>query len=111
MSKSAQTEIVPETEQETRQDLEWRVAESLGERARVLVHNDDFTPYDYVIMVLQTVFHLPRPEAEHVTYQAHTTGLAHVITLPVEEAKYRVGKAHSMARMAGYPLTFTIEPE
>lgn len=101
----------PATEQETRQDLEWRVADSLSERARVLIYNDDITPYNYVVSILQTVFYCSRPDAERITYQAHTNGIAYVTTLPVEEAKYRVGKAHSMARAAGYPLTFTIEPE
>jgi ATP-dependent Clp protease adapter protein ClpS len=38
-------------------------------------------------------------------------GIAYVMTLPLEEAKYRVGKAHGIARAAGYPLTFSIEPE
>jgi ATP-dependent Clp protease adapter protein ClpS len=36
--------------------------------------------------------------------------VAHVITLTLEEAKYRVGNAHGAARQAGFPLTFSIEP-
>lgn len=78
---------------------------------RVIIHNDDVTPYDFVIIVLRTVFYLSPFDAERVTYEAHTAGLAYVATLPLEEAKYRVGKAHGLARAAEYPLTFTIEPE
>jgi ATP-dependent Clp protease adaptor protein ClpS len=78
---------------------------------RVLIHNDDVTPFDFVIVVLRTVFYFSASEALLITTQAHFKGIAYVATLPHEEAKYRVGRAHSMARAAGYPLTFTIEPE
>jgi hypothetical protein len=33
-----------------------------------------------------------------------------VVTLPIEEAKYRVYHAHRVARQFGYPLTFSIRP-
>jgi len=78
---------------------------------RVLIHNDDVTPFDFVIGVLRSVFGLSGRDALAVTTRAHVTGIAYVTTLPYEEAKYRVGKAHSMARAAGFPLTFSIEPE
>ncbi len=78
---------------------------------RVFVHNDDVTPFEYVVAVLRVVFQLSSPDALAVTTRAHYTGVAYVMTLPHEEAKYRVGKAHGLARAAGYPLTFSIEPE
>ena len=100
-----------ETERTVRLD-ELPVAETALEPPyRVLVHNDDVTPFDFVIAVLRTVFRLGAREAWGVTTRAHVTGVAYVMTLPYEEAKYRVGKAHSLARAAGYPLTFTIEPD
>jgi ATP-dependent Clp protease adaptor protein ClpS len=78
---------------------------------RILIHNDDVTPFDFVISVLRSVFLLGARDAWVVTTRAHVTGVAYVMTLPFEEAKYRVGKAHSLARAGGYPLTFTIEPD
>jgi len=78
---------------------------------RVVIHNDDYTPMDFVVKVLTTIFELPRVDAEVVMLTAHFTGQAYVMTLGYEEAKYRVGQAHGLARAAGYPLTFTIEPE
>jgi ATP-dependent Clp protease adaptor protein ClpS len=98
-----------DTEQEVREGLDWQVAESHGEFGQVVIHNDDVTPYDFVIVVLRAVFHLAPPEAERVTFEAHTRGQAGVAVLPLEEAKYRVGKAHGIARQAGFPLRFTIE--
>jgi ATP-dependent Clp protease adaptor protein ClpS len=78
---------------------------------RVIIHNDDVTPFDYVIAVLKAVFFFSGRDALAITTRAHLMGIAYVITLPYEEAKYRVGKAHGMARAAGYPLTFSLEPE
>jgi len=96
-----QTVTEPVTDSETK----------LSPLYRVLIHNDDITPFDFVIGVLQSVFALSGRDAVAVTTRAHVTGIAYVTTLSYEEAKYRVGKAHSMARAAGFPLTFSIEPE
>ncbi|MCP5098847.1 MAG: ATP-dependent Clp protease adaptor ClpS, partial [Chloroflexi bacterium] len=78
---------------------------------RVLIHNDDVTPMEFVVMVLTRIFQLTLPEAEQVMLIAHFTGIAHVATLPLKEAQKRVGKAHFAASLEGYPLLFTIEPE
>src|ERR1700694_5065783 len=96
-----------ETEREIRLD-EIPVAETeLAPPYRVLIHNDDVTPFDYVIAVLRGVFLLSGRDALAVTTRAHLRGIAYVVTLPFEEAKYRVGRAHGMARAAGFPLTFS----
>ncbi|HQF71966.1 MAG TPA: ATP-dependent Clp protease adaptor ClpS [Promineifilum sp.] len=75
------------------------------------MHNDDVTPYDFVIIALQRFFDLTPLAAEHVTYMAHVSGVAYVTTLPKSEAEKRIGRAHFAASLEGYPLTFTIEPE
>jgi ATP-dependent Clp protease adaptor protein ClpS len=97
--------IAPEIEEDVEQE------EALEPLYRVIIHNDDVTPFEFVIIILQRVFQLASMEAEHVTYVAHTQGVAHVITLPLKEAQIRVGKAHFAASLEGYPLMFTIEPE
>ena len=78
---------------------------------RVLIHNDDVTPYDYVIQVLGTIFNLSHEMAEHITWVAHTEGIAPVVTRPRSEAERLVSKAHAAARLDGFPLTFSLEPE
>lgn len=78
---------------------------------RVLVHNDEVTPYEFVIAILVRIFELTPIIAEHVTFTAHTNGMALVVVLPKTEAERRVGKAHFAARLEGFPLTFTVEPE
>ncbi|MBI2759239.1 MAG: ATP-dependent Clp protease adaptor ClpS [Chloroflexi bacterium] len=78
---------------------------------RVIIHNDDVTPMDFVIHVLSTIFFVPDPNASHIMYSAHLNGLAYVQTLPRPEARRRIGQAHFAARLKSYPLQFTMEPE
>ena len=78
---------------------------------RILVHNDDLTPMEFVVHVLTTVFLLPLSNARYVMYTAHLTGLAYVQTLPLHEARRRVNKAVFAARMMSLPLQFSMEPE
>lgn len=98
-----------DTETGVEHDLEFIVAEDTGDKANVIVHNDDVTPFDFVIAVLSAVFHISGRQAYNITLRAHVTGAAFVVTLALEEAKYRVSQAHGVARQAGYPLSFTIE--
>ena len=94
----------------SRETLE-EVDEALEKQGRVIIHNDDVTPFDFVIMVLQRFFNLALPKAEYVAWTAHTEGHALVAVLPMAEAQRRVGQAHFAASLEGYPLTFTIETE
>lgn len=98
-------------EQGTQQDIFADTDSALDELWRVIIHNDEVTPYEFVIIVLRRFFQLLPPDAEHVTYVAHTQGQALVATLPLAEAQKRVGQAHFAASLEGYPLMFTIEPE
>ncbi|KAA3662123.1 MAG: ATP-dependent Clp protease adaptor ClpS [Chloroflexi bacterium] len=92
-------------------DFDTEQLEAEEPNGRVIIHNDDVTPMDFVVSVLTRIFELTFPEAEVVMLTAHIKGIAYVITLPMPEAKKRVGKAHFAASLEGYPLHFTIEPE
>ena len=97
----------PVTEVEADVDTE----ERLEPLCRVIIHNDDVTPMDYVVSILVEEFGRTRPDAEQIMREAHHSGAAHVMTCGREEAERRVGRARSRARAAGYPLTFSIESE
>jgi ATP-dependent Clp protease adaptor protein ClpS len=103
---SALTQIAPEIEEAEEIDQE----EALEPLYRILVHNDDVTPFDFVISILMRIFQLNSADAERATWTAHTNGIALVAVLPLKEAQRRVGQAHFAATLEGYPLTFTIEP-
>ncbi len=78
---------------------------------RVLVHNDDLTPMDFVIHVLSTVFLIPEINSTVIMYSAHLNGQAYVQTLPRLEAWRRIDRAHFAARLKGFPLSFSMEAE
>jgi ATP-dependent Clp protease adaptor protein ClpS len=79
------------------------------EPCRVVVHNDDYTPAEFVTKVLAEVFKLGTVRATWVMVKAHTTGWATVDVLPRHVAEQRVQLATQRAESAGYPLRFTIE--
>ena len=78
---------------------------------RVIIHNDEVTPMDFVVHVLESIFFLNQPDALEVMYTAHFSGMAYVQTLPKTEAQNRIGKAHFAAGLEGYPLHFSLEDE
>jgi ATP-dependent Clp protease adaptor protein ClpS len=84
--------------------------ESLGELWAILVHNDDVTPYDYVLQILSSLFWLSEEIAEHIAWTAHTKGAAVVVVRPRSEAEKLVKVAGGRAKLAGFPLTFSLEP-
>ena len=94
-------EIIEEQEEET----------ELEPLYRVIIHNDDVTPMDFVVQVLKTIFYLSNPKAAEIMLTAHYYGTAYVQTLPKSEAERRINKAHFAAGLEGYPLHFSIEPE
>jgi ATP-dependent Clp protease adaptor protein ClpS len=98
-----------QTSPQIHEDQEERT--SLEPLYRVIIHNDDVTPMDFVLHILRSVFLLDGLRALQVMYTAHYHGSAYVQTLPKSEAVERVGQAHMAARLSHYPLEFTVEPE
>lgn len=78
---------------------------------RVLIHNDDVTPMDFVVLILKTYFYLSNEKAAEIMFTAHVYQSAYVQTLARSEAEKRISKAHAAANNAGYPLKFSMEPE
>lgn len=78
---------------------------------RILMHNDDVTPFDYVIRMLKRIFMLSQELAEHIAETAHDEGVAIVMIRPRPEAEKLIGIARTHARADGYPLTFSMEPD
>ncbi|MFM9267916.1 ATP-dependent Clp protease adapter ClpS [Tychonema sp. BBK16] len=61
----------------------------LAPRYRVLLHNDDFNPMEYVVQTLiQTVPSLTQPQAVNIMMEAHTNGLGLVIVCALEHAEF-----------------------
>ena len=78
---------------------------------KVLLHNDDYTTMEFVVAVLETVFHHKQQEAIGIMLHVHHrgVGVAGIFTHEIAETKAR--KVLSLAKKAGYPLMCTVEPE
>ncbi len=78
----------------------------IAPRYRVLLHNDDFNPMEYVVQVLiTTVPSLTQPQAVSIMMEAHSNGLALVITCAQEHAEFYCETLKERG------LTSTIEPD
>jgi ATP-dependent Clp protease adaptor protein ClpS len=78
---------------------------------RVLIHNDDVTPMDFVVRILEEIFRLDASRSVDIMMEAHTKGVALVVVEPLEQAEFHVDQARSLSRARHFPLTFSIEPE
>src|SRR5438105_3076151 len=78
---------------------------------RVLLHNDDYTTQEFVVWVLETVFHKPEVEAFTIMMSVHRSGLgiAGVYTHDVAETKVKATR--ELAEEHEFPLLVTMEPE
>jgi ATP-dependent Clp protease adaptor protein ClpS len=78
---------------------------------RVLLHNDDYTTQDFVVWVLESVFHKPRAEAFAIMMHVHQAGLgiAGVYTRDVADTKVKATR--QLAERHEFPLLVTMEPE
>src|SRR5262245_21037028 len=83
---------------------------SLAPLYRVLVHNDDITPFGFVMSVLKQIFKLSAIRAFQVTLEAHHGGVALVVVEQKEHAEFHIDQARSLARGRNYPLNFSMEP-
>ena len=75
----------------------------------VMMFNDDFTPMDFVVEVLETIFF--KSQAEAIMLKVHHEEKAVVGLYSYDIAKSKVEKAMEQARSQKYPLKLTYMPE
>ncbi len=78
---------------------------------RVLLHNDDYTPMEFVVAILRIVFHKSESDAQAIMLLAHTTGYAVAGVFTFEIAEEKVGRVMELADEAQFPLLSTLEPD
>ena len=70
----------------------------------IIMLNDDFTPMEFVVEILVTVFHKQNQEAFNLMMTVHNNGEAVIGEYTYDMAATKRAKAMSLAREAGYPL-------
>lgn len=78
---------------------------------KVILVNDDYTPREFVIMVLRAVFGMSEGKAHRVMLTAHNRGACVVAVYAKDIAETKATEGTEAGRRHGYPLLFTTEPE
>ena len=94
-------EVLERTRQETKKP----------ELYKVLLLNDDYTTMDFVVDVLETIFHKQPAEAHRIMMMVHTQGKGLCGLYPFEVAETKVEAVIGRARENGFPLRAAMEPE
>lgn len=76
----------------------------------VVMYNDDYTPMDFVVMVLQSQFRHSVDEAVQIMLNIHHSGKGIAGIFPKDIAETKAKTVNSLARKEGYPLLTQIEP-
>jgi ATP-dependent Clp protease adaptor protein ClpS len=78
---------------------------------KVILLNDDFTPREFVILVLKAVFRMNAEHAYHVMMTAHQRGACVIAVYTRDVAETKAKEATELGKQKGFPLFFTTEPE
>lgn len=76
----------------------------------VTMHNDDFTPMDFVTLILKIIFFKEESDAQNLMLKIHYEGQAIVGTYNYDIAMTKSSEATNMARKNGFPLRITVNP-
>jgi ATP-dependent Clp protease adaptor protein ClpS len=78
---------------------------------KVLLHNDDFTTMEFVVMILQSIFGHSENDATAIMLHIHRYGVGVGGVYPYGVAEAKVGEVMATAEKAEYPLLCTMEPD
>jgi ATP-dependent Clp protease adaptor protein ClpS len=78
---------------------------------KVILVNDDYTPREFVVLVLKGEFRMSEDQAYRVMITAHKRGVCVVAVYAKDVAESKATRATDAGRAKGYPLLFTTEPE
>lgn len=78
-------------------------------RFKVLLHNDDYTTMDFVVMILQSVFNKDMETATEIMLNVHKKGVGVAGTYTRDVAETKVAVVHELSRKNEHPLKCTME--
>ena len=78
---------------------------------KVMIHNDDYTPMDFVVMVLTNIFAKSESEAVQIMLNVHNQGAGLAGIYPRELAEMKVHNVEEIARQLQHPLRCSMQQE
>ena len=76
---------------------------------QVIMHNDDFTSMEFVVRILEEIFHKDEIEAQRLMLMVHERGKAAVGSYPYDIAVTKTLAATARAKEEGFPFRMTVE--
>ena len=76
---------------------------------RVILLNDDYTTMDFVVAVLEGIFHKSPAEAVRIMLSVHNSGSGLCGVYPKQIAEAKIDLVHKRARQEGFPLRCAME--
>jgi ATP-dependent Clp protease adaptor protein ClpS len=80
-------------------------------RYKVLLHNDDYTTMEFVVSVLQNIFHRSKQDATKIMLNVHNDGVGIAGVYSREICETKIAIVHELAKKNEYPLRCTLEKE
>ena len=78
---------------------------------KVLLHNDDYTPMEFVVSVLENIFRKSKEQSTQIMLKVHNDGIGLVGIFTSDIARTKQMHVQEMAKINEQPLKCTIEPE
>ena len=78
---------------------------------KCILLNDDYTPMEFVVEILKTVFHRPHAEATRIMLHVHQNGMGVAGVYPFEIAETKIKTVEELAQEHQYPLKCVMEKE
>ena len=78
---------------------------------KVFLHNDDYTPMDFVVEILEDFFNKQTQEAHDIMLEVHNKGMGAGGIFPREIAETKLDLVHRYANECDYPLKCTLEEQ
>ena len=76
---------------------------------KVLIHNDNYTTMEFVVKVLESIFHKSPAEATQIMMNVHRKGVGVCGIYPFDVAETKVAQVHGLARQNQFPLKSSME--
>ncbi len=78
---------------------------------KVLLHNDDYTTKEFVVLILNHIFRRSDAESHQIMMHVHNNGVGVAGVYTFEVAETKVEKTMQLAKRYEYPLQLSLEPE
>ncbi len=92
-------------------DIEDTVSTEQPKLYKVLMHNDDYTPMEFVIFVLSKFFNKPEPDAHKIMLDVHNKGVGLAGIYSFEIAESKVMQVNQFSKNNQHPLKTSFEEE